>query len=63
MMNNQINEQINEQIIDNTDKDYLFYKSLIPELTVETFIQNELYIKEMFEYDPCVHEDSYDYYY
>lgn len=60
MMKNHSLEQISKEIIDNTNEDYLFYKSLIPELTVERFIENEFYIKEMFEYDPCDYEDQYD---
>jgi len=61
-MKNKIQEQIKQEIKANTEgsqsvetlpKDYLLYKSLMPELTVEMFIEHELDIKEMFEYDPC----------
>ncbi|MBL1208282.1 hypothetical protein [Geminocystis sp. GBBB08] len=62
MMKNQIKEPIKEEIkVNITPEDYPLYKSLIPELTVEIFRQHEMYIKEMFEYDPCDDDNLYDY--
>ena len=59
-INEENNNQISEDIIDEINEDYLFYKSLVPDLTLLSFTQqNELHIKEMFEYDPCIHEDLY----
>lgn len=49
-----------QQNIDSIPDDYHFYKRLIPELTVEIFINHEFSIKEMFEYDPYDYLDEFD---
>lgn len=60
MMKNQQTKVDIQQNIDTIPKDYHFYKSLIPELTVEMFREHEFSIKEEFEYDPCDYLDEYD---